>query len=233
MKLQLSSDKLYVCFLVARLVSSIPLVPQSTTQFPPLPFPADEDISSCQFIPTTKSPTQPWHDASFEPTDDDNLGAGLANQSLPLLPSSDQALAPAAIAVTRKRDARTTAASNTTTNAVLCTTIAAFTFNSLLLPPPPNTYKTRPRLTLDPGSYVLSFTNSKSVSRVAVDTAIDGHHSAISIRAFDNVASGTVIFSLRQTVEVRFHFLWAPAASQAIRDRVTSGEVALFRIGPG
>ena len=227
MKLQLSRDKLYICFLVARLASSIPLGPQSAAQIPPLPFPADEDISSCQFIPTTESPTQPWHDASFEPIDDDDLGTGLANQSLPLPPSSNQALAPAAIAVTRKRDVRTTAASNTTTSAVICTTIAAFTFHSFPLPVPPNAYKTRPPLTLGPGSYVLSFTNSGSVRRVAVDTAINGHHTPISIRAFNNAASGTTIFSLRRTVEVRFHFLWAR------RDRVTSGEVALFRIGPG
>ena len=222
-----------MCILLVRLATSIPLAPQLGTQMPPLPFPADEDVSSCHLTPTIKSPTQPWHGASLDPTDDhdtDSSGTRLTIQTLP--PPLFSHTAP--IAVTRKRNEnnQTTEASNTTTTAVICTTIAAFTFTDLPIYPPLGNRQTVPSLTLDPGRYVLSFTNNYRVVVIGVKTVLGGH-GIISMYDIDDVVFGTVAFALGRTTEVSFIFCWGVMQAQHGGVWLASGEVALFRIGPG
>ena len=223
-KMQLSSDQLCICLLVTRLASSIPLAPQSGPPIPPLPFPADEDISSCHLTSTIKSPTQPWHSASLDPIDDNgNLATGLANQSHPLPLSSHTA----PVAVTRKRN-------DYQTRDVVCTTIAAFTFTDLRLSPTLNSHITRPRLTLSPGTYVLSFTNNYRVRLLGVSSLVEGQQrSTMDIHDVSNKVSGTVAFVLTRNTDVKFFFQWGMAHWPAPGVRLASGEVAVFRIGPG
>lgn len=244
MKIRLWSDKFCVCFLVARLASSIPLALQaqalqSGTWIPPLPFPPDEDISSCHLTSTIESPTQPWHDASFDPIDpidpiddNDNLGVTLANQSLPLPLSSYQALASAPVAVTRKRNddnQPSTDASNT-----ICSTVAAFTFTNLPIYPLVAFDFIRTPLNLSPGFYVFSFTNNYGIHLVGVITRVAGQRGGTLVaHNLHNAETGTVAFVLTQTSEVTFAFDWDQAQRPPGGQWLTSGEAAVFRIGPG
>ncbi|MDI1491490.1 MAG: hypothetical protein OHK93_002699 [Ramalina farinacea] len=214
--MQLSSDRLCICFLVARLASSFPLAPQSGPSIPPLPFPADEDISSCHLTSTIKSPTQPWHGASLDPIDD------LSSPTSP-------------VAVTRKRnDYQRRDVTNITTTTAICTTIAAFTFTDLRLGPTLNSHITQPLLTLSPGTYVVSFTNNHRVRLVGVSTLVEGQQmSTVDIHDVGNKVSGTVRFVLTRNTDVKFFFNWGLAHWPVPGVRLASGEVALFRIGPG
>ena len=94
---------------------------------------------------------------------------------------------------------------------------------------------TVPDLTLGLGPWSLRPQFHQQLYRIRlieVNTGV-GQHSHVTAHNFDDVLSGTFELSFMRTTEVAFLFGWTSAQWLPWGAWLASGEVALFRIGPG